>query len=193
MKFEDWNAKTVEGRILEMAEALRLSPAARGPQSFGSAMPEAVRVPGEGYGYGAAYYRKTVSAGALGRMEQVWAWINALPEQSDRKLIYAWSWVKVRKGMKISAFAEENDLNERTLRRAVTAVCQRIANNLNRNHAIRLDSADLQVSENQPDITSQTVTSESCVTHWRGEGAKPQLDPAHARRWVIDHREIRAR
>jgi hypothetical protein len=193
MKFEDWNAKTVEGRILEMAEALRLSPAARGPQTFGNGMPDPVKDPGEGYGYGAAYYRKTVSAGALGRMEQVWAWINALPDQSDRTLIYAWSWVKVRKGMKISAFAAENDLNERTLRRAVTAVCQRIANNLNRNHAIRLDSADLQVSENQPDITSQTVTSESCVKHWRSEDAKPQIDPAHAQRRVLDHREIRAR
>jgi hypothetical protein len=66
-------------------------------------------------------------------MEQVWAWINALPDQADRKLIYAWSWVKVRRGLKISAFAAENDLNERTLRRAVTTVCQRIANNLNRN------------------------------------------------------------
>lgn len=193
MKFEDWTAKAVEDRILEMAEALRLSPAAKGPQAFGSAMPEPVRDPGEGYGYGAVYYRKTVSAGALGRMEQVWAWINALPEQSDRKLIYAWSWVKVRKGLKISAFASENDMNERTLRRAVTAVCQRIANDLNRNHAIRLDGADLQVSENQPDIAPQTVTSESCVTHWRGKDAKPQLDPSQPRRWVLDHREIRAR
>jgi hypothetical protein len=193
MKFHDWTAKGVELRILEMADTLRKSPSVKGPQAFGNNMPEPVRRYDESYGHQSARYRETASAASLGRMEQVWKWINALPSEADRKLIYAWSWVKVRKGLKIAAFAEENDLNERTLRRAITALCQGIADDLNQTGQFRLVVPDLQVSEIQPDIASQTVTSESCVTHWRAADAKPQIDPALASRRVIEPRTSRAR
>lgn len=193
MKFQDWTAKAVEERILEMADTLRLMPAVKGPKMFGNAMPEPVRRYDEAYGFYAAHYRPTASAGALGRTEHVWAWINALPNEADRKLIYAWSWVKVRRGMKISAFAAENDLNERTLRRSISVICQRIADNLNQKGQFRLSGADLQLSEIQPDIASSTVTSEKCATHWRAPDAKPQVDPALASRRVLEPRHSRAR
>lgn len=119
--------------------------------------------------------------------------LNALPIEFDRKLIYAWSWVKVRKGMKIAAFAAENDLNERTLRRSVTAICQRIADRLNQEHQIRLLTPDCVVSEIQPDIATQTVTSGNCVTAWRAPDARPQVDPALASLRVIEPRHGRAR
>jgi hypothetical protein len=95
-------------------------------------MPEALRSFEESYGAHAARYRENASAGPLARMERAFGWINALPQETDRKLIYAWSWVKVRRGRTISAFAEENAFTKRTLRRAVTAICQAIADNLNK-------------------------------------------------------------
>lgn len=193
MNFTDWTAKAVEIRILEMADTLRISPATRGPKAYGNAMPEAVRRYDDAYGFHTARYRETASAASLGRMEQVWNWINALPEEVDRKLIYAWSWVKVRKGMKLSAFAAENELTDRTLRREISRICQLIANNLNRSMQVRLNNADCGLSENQPDIASTTVTSEKCVTHWMAPDAKPQIDPAFAAKRVLDHRAIRVR
>ncbi|WP_156408845.1 DUF6362 family protein [Rhizobium sp. Root708] len=176
-----------------MAETLRRMPAARGPKAFGSAMPETVRSVSEAFGYQPARYRQTASAGALGRMEGVFGWINALSDENERKLIYAWSWVKVRKGVTIARFAEENLLNERTLRRAITAICQSIADILNQKGQFRLGGADLQVSETQADITSTTVSSEKCVTHWRDSDAKPHIDPALAPLRVIETRQARAR
>ena len=193
MNFVDWTAKAVEARILEMADTLRVSPAVRGPKMFGNAMPESVKRYDESYGLQAARFKETASAASLGRMEQVWNWINALPSEADRKLIYAWSWVKVRKGMKISAFAAENDLNDRTLRRQIDRICQRIADNLNRITAVRLNSPGCVVSENQSDIASSTVTSEKCATHWIAPDGKPQIDPALAKFRVIKPRDVRAR
>lgn len=193
MKFGDWTAKAVEEWIIEMADTLRKLPAARGPKVFGNAMPEALRSFEESYGAHAARYRENASAGALARMEQVFGWINALPQEADRKLIYAWSWVKVRRGRTISAFAEENAFNERTLRRAVTAICQAIADNLNQKGQVRLLAPDCAVSEVQADIASTTVTSGNCVTAWRSPDAKPQVDPALARRRVLEPRHARAR
>lgn len=51
MKFQDWTAKAVEVRILEMADTLRVSPAVRGPQAYGNNMPDPVRRHDESYGH----------------------------------------------------------------------------------------------------------------------------------------------
>lgn len=195
MNFTDWSAKSIETRILEMADTLRVCPAVRGPKAFGSNMPETVKRYDESYGFDVARYKETASAAALSRMDDVFTWINALPLQEDRKLIYAWSWVKVRKGMKISAFAAENELNDRTLRRQIDRICQHIANNLNRITLVRLNNPDCIVSEIQPDIAPQTVSSGSRdqIRHWREADARPQIDPALATRRVLDNRAIRAR
>lgn len=193
MKYEAWTWKAVEGRILEMADTLRISPSVKGPREFGNAMPEPVKRYDESYGFQTARYKESASAASLSRMSQCWGWINALSDEADRKLIYAWSWVKVRKGMKLSRFAAENDLNDRMLRREITRICQQIANNLNQIMLVRLNNEDCSLSENQPETTSTTVSSDKCATHWIAPDGKPQVDPALAKSRVIKPREIRAR
>lgn len=168
-EYSEWTAKTVEGRILEAAETLMLCPNANlggGGSIWGEYKDD--------YGPVKATYKKRPSGGALDRMTKVWEWINALPEMSDRKLIYAWSYVKVRKGLKISAFAAENDFSDRTLKRQITDICQRIANDLNRLYEVRLTVAVDQVAENQASIVPYNISSQKCaVTNWRSADAKP--------------------
>jgi len=181
MIYAAWTWKAIEARIIEMADTLRMMPAYRGPKQYGSAMPEVVRRYDEAYGFEAARYRESASAANLGRAEEVWAWINALPIEADRKLLYAWSWVKVRKGMKIAAFAAENDLSDRMLRRQIQHHCQVIANDLNRRMLVRLNSEDCSVSENVGEHGQSDVTSNNCERsspHWMAPDARPILDPS---------------
>ena len=193
MIFLDWTAKAVEHRILGMADTIRKLPAVRGPKAFGSAMPDVVRRQVEAYGSNRSRYRETASAGELACMEEARDWINGLPDQAERRFIYAWSWTKVRRGFTVSRFAEENDMNERTLRRAVTAACQRIADNLNRAQQVRLSTRDCLLSESAPFLTSTTVSSEKCATDWRASDARPQIDPAQSKSRVVEPRKNRAR
>ncbi len=164
MKYAAWTWKAIEARIIEMADTLRLVPAHYGPREFGSPAIETVKSYEEAYGFHAARYSETASAASLGRMEEVFGWINGYLCEADRKLIYAWSWVKVRSGMKISAFAAENDLSDRMLRREITRICQLIANDLNRRMLVRLNSDDCALSENQPELDQSDVTSNNCGT-----------------------------
>lgn len=196
MNYEAWTWKAIEIRIIEMADTLRVLPADRGPKQFGSAMPEVVRRHDEAYGFDAARYRESASAAELGRMEECFGWINSYLDEAGRKLIYAWSWVKVRKGMKIHAFAAQNDMNDRMLRRQIQHYCQIIANGLNRIMLTRLNSEDCGLSENEGESDQSDVTSKKCersAPHWMAPDAKPQIDPALAQTRVINHRDIRAR
>lgn len=179
MKYEAWSWKAVEGRIIEMADTLRLTPSVSGPANFVSLMPEVVREQSESYGYSSAGYTNRASPGALDRMVEAWGWVNSYLEEADRKLIYAWSWVKVRKGMKIGRFAYENEMDDRNLRRRIVKCCQIIANNLNRIVFVRLNSEDCGVSENQPESDQSDVTSKKCERsspHWMAPDARPILD-----------------
>lgn len=193
MNFTDWTAKLVKDRIIEMADTLRMVPAVKGPKSYGNAMPEGVRQRSEAFGYHKATYRETASAAALWRMEQCFGWINSLPDQYDRELLYGWSFEKVRTGRSLADFAEENGMNERKLLRAVIAICQRIADRLNQERQIRLSAPDCAVSENAFELTSTTVSSEKCATHWRASDGRPHIDPALPKSRVIEPRKIRAR
>lgn len=180
MNYEAWTWKAVEGRVLEMADTIRMMPRAKGPKVYGSAMPEAVQSFSEAYGSEAARYRESASAASLARSEQVWGWINSYLDEPARKLLYAWSWVKVRKGMKISAFAARNDMNDRMLRRSIQSHCQIIANNLNRIMLVRLNSEDCDLSENEGEGDQSDVTSNSCERSprsWMEWDAKPIHDP----------------
>ncbi|AOF92156.1 hypothetical protein BSY16_1143 [Sinorhizobium sp. RAC02] len=158
-------------------------------------MPDVVRRQVEAYGSSRRRYLETASVGELALMEEVWDWINDLPKQVERQFLYAWSWVKVRKGLTISRFAEENYMNERTLRRAVTVVCQSVADNLNRACQVRLSIPDCVVSESSAFSASNTVSSESCATEWRDSDARPHIDPALPKSRVLapPPRKIRAR
>lgn len=164
MKYQAWTWKAVEGRVLEMADTLRLMPKHKGPKEYGSAMPEAVRRHEEAYGSDTAHSKETASAANLERMEQVWTWVNSYLSEPERKLIYAWSWVKVRKGMKIAAFAAENDMSDRMLRREIVKLCSIIANNLNQITLVRLNSEDCSLSENEGESDQSDVTSNNCGT-----------------------------
>ncbi|ARO24763.1 hypothetical protein TAL182_CH03018 [Rhizobium sp. TAL182] len=179
MNYEAWTWKAVETRIIEMADTLRLVPAYRGPKQYGSAMPEVVRRYDEAYGFDASRYGESASAADLARMEEVFGWINSMLDETARKLVYAWSWIKVRKGMKISAFAAENDMNDRMLRRQIQLHCQTIANNLNRVVLVRLNSEDCGLSENEGESDQSDVTSKKCersAPHWMASDARPILD-----------------
>lgn len=179
MKYEAWTWKAIEARIIEMADTLRMTPAASGPANFVTLMPEVVREQHESYGYSAAGYSNRASPGALDRMVEVWGWINAYLAEADRKLIYAWSWVKVRKGMKIGRFAYENDMSDRMLRREIVRICHIIAGELNRIMLVRLNNADCALSENEGESDQSDVTSNKCersAPHWMAPDARPIQD-----------------
>lgn len=167
-----WTARAVEDRVIEAAETLMLLPNTPGPREFGNSMPTVVednRVE--------TRYRRRPSRDALDRMPQTWEWINALPKQADRVLLYSWAWVKVRSGRRIDDFASREGMNVRTLRRAITSICQQIANNLNRMHLVRLNDHVDAVSEITEEIVPSTVTSVKYASHWRAPDAKPQHLP----------------
>ncbi len=164
MKYQAWTWKAVERRVLEMADTLRKVPGYYGPKEFGSPAIDAVPSKEEAYGYNTARFKESASAGELGRMEQVWAWVNSYLSEPERKFIYAWSWVKVRKGMKIAAFAAENDMSDRMLRREIVKLCSIIANNLNQITLVRLNNEDCSLSENEGESDQSDVTSNNCGT-----------------------------
>jgi len=176
MNYEAWTWKAIEGRIIEMADTLRMTPAVSGPANFVSLMPEVVREQQESYGYSTAGYSHRASPGALDRMVEVWEWVNTYLDEADRKIIYAWSWVKVRKGMRIGRFAYENELDDRNLRRKIKKCCQQIANNLNRIMFVRLNSEDCGVSENEGESDQSDVSPKKCATHWMESDARPILN-----------------
>lgn len=166
MKFTAWTSKDVEDRIIEAAETLMLCPRDTGPKAFGSAMPEPVRSRDE-YGYGSAWYKRRPSGAALSRMTEVWGWINAHPVESERQLLYSWAAVKARKGRTVADFALERGMKSRTLRWAISAICQRIANDLNQKYSIWLTERIDPVAETEAETASSTVASKRHANHFR--------------------------
>lgn len=173
MNYTAWTARAVEDRVIEAAETLMLLPNVKGPQQYGSSMPQSVP-DWQAYGSEPLRYKRRPSRDALDRMPETWEWINALPSQADRVLLYSWAWVKVRSGRKIEDFASCQSMNVRTLRRAITSICQQIANNLNRMHMVRLNDAVDPVSEIPDEMDPSTVSSVNYASHWRAADAKPQ-------------------
>lgn len=171
MTYQAWTAKAVEESVLEAAETLMQMPNDyRGGGSIWSEYKDE---------YGPTRTRVVVrpTGAAIDRMEKVWDWINRLPEQADRVLLYAWAWVKARRGRSINDFASREGMNVRTLRRTVTRICQLIANDLNRMQLVRLNSAVDPVSENQSELHPEQISSVSYANHWRAADAKPRHLP----------------
>lgn len=77
-------------------------------------------------------YKRRASPAEIDDMHKVWEWINALPNESDRKLLYAWSYIKARKGARLKGFAAKNCMSEGGLRKKIDKLCQLIANNQGR-------------------------------------------------------------
>lgn len=167
-----WTAKEVEYRVLEAAETLMLCPNHYG--GGGSAWPAFPQDPQESYAYNAARYRRLPSPGAISRMTATWGWINAHPAESERKLLYAWAWQKTKKGKFLNDFASREGVNSRTLRRAITAICQAIADRLTQSGLACLDGAVDDVSEITPENASQKVSFPKHANHFLEPGAKPR-------------------
>lgn len=180
MKYEAWTARAVEDRVIEAAETLMLLPDVKGPSAYGCAMPAYVQ-DWNAYAAEPSRYKRRASREALDRMPETWGWINTFLDEADRRFLYAWAWIKARQGKKIADFASREGMNVRTLRRAVTRLCQRIANELNRNHAVRLNDHVDAVSENlvreAADIDAEVASDVKYATWWRAPDAKPRHLP----------------
>lgn len=191
--FQDWTYETVRTRIVEAAETLLATPASLGPRMAGGAMGDVVREIGESYGYGTTTYRRVLAPGALSRMEEVWVWINTYLAETDRKLVYDYSFIKTRKGMYLDRYLQRNDMVRRTFERKINRCCQTIASALNRKHLVRFGNPIDAVSQISVEDTSSTVSSEKCATHWIAPDGKPHIDPDLPLERTLDHRVIRAR
>jgi hypothetical protein len=168
-----WTAKAVENRVLEASETLMLC-----PNHFiggGSAWPAFPQDPQESYAYNEARYRRRASPGALSRMMTTWGWINDHPAESERKLLYAWAWQKTKKGKFLNDFASREGINSRTLRRAITAICQAIADRLNQHKIAWLDHDVDVVSEITPENAPKTVMFPKHANYFLEPGAKPRF------------------
>ncbi|TJV51143.1 MAG: hypothetical protein E5Y01_16275 [Mesorhizobium sp.] len=167
-----WTAKAVEYRVLEAAETLMLCPNHYG--GGGSAWPAFPQDPQDSYAYNEARYRRRPSPGALSRMTQTWGWINAHPAESERKLLYAWAWQKTKKGRFLNDFASREGINSRTLRRAITAICQAIADRLTQAGLACFEHVVDEVSEITTEIAPIKVPSQKHASHFMEPGAKPR-------------------
>lgn len=177
MTYAVWTYDAVRAQIIEAAETLMMGEPDRGP-GFAGLMGDVVREVAESYGYGSAAYRRIPSPGALSRMEEAWTWINTYLDEPDRRLVYEYGFIMTRKGLTLTRWCEKNGWIKRTFERAVNRCCQRIADNLNRKHAIRLTAQIDAVSQDQAEQSSFEVASDNRASvkrqpYHRADGAKP--------------------
>ena len=173
-----WTSKQVELRLLEAAETLIICPRATGPRGYGNTMPEPLRRANEAYAEERTRVRRQPSAAALDRMEQCWAWINALEQPQDRQLLYHWARAKIGRGRSLKVLAMEEGLSDRTLRREVSRLCKRIADRLNGEGMALLHRPD-EDRLPLPDAPPAAVNAGSdSANHWRACGARPEIDRA---------------
>lgn len=164
MHYRDWTAEQVRDWLIEAAETANKLPGGYGPKKQpGNSMPAVVLEKWKDAAPTTEPSRPIASSGALSRMEQVWSWINKLPHKQERDLLYDWSEAKALGRGYLARVMERNEITERTLRRAVMAVCQGIANALNRKHAIRLTMKVDGVSVIGDPVCDFSVSSKYCA------------------------------
>lgn len=196
MNFNDWKPKAVELRLIEAMETHLALPMVHGPRAYGNSMPEIVRERWKDAAPSRTKYRKRLSPDAISRMEECWTWTSTMLSAGDREFIDEWARLKVTKGRRLNEMSGESGAIAKEINRRKHRVCSVIANVLNRNHQVRLNSGDCDVSETEADIDITTVSSETrdpSVNHWIATGARPHLDPGLPRERLLDHRAIRAR
>lgn len=191
MTYQAWTAKHVELRILEAARTLMLCPNVQGPKQYGNAMPEPVRRQVEAYGSNAPRYRKAPEPGAIDRMEKTWGWINARPED-DRRLVYTWSYFKVRRGVKVKQIIASMGYSSRTFYRELARVFADICEDLNKNHV-----PDLTLAQTSRKIRANQISSPKYENRtgnaWMADGARPQVPVEAPKSRVIRPRKRRKR
>jgi hypothetical protein len=158
--YATWTYSDIRARVIEAADTLMMGEPDRGP-GFAGLMGDVVREVSEAYGYGNLSIKRIPSPGALARMEETWRWINSWLPEDDRRLCYEYGFVMTRKGHTIAGWCERNGWIKRTFERAVNRCCQRIANELNRKHEVRLTSDVDAVSQIEAEHASFEVASDN--------------------------------
>jgi hypothetical protein len=179
--YQTWTYSDVRARVIEAADTLMMGEADRGP-GYAGLMGDVVQSFNDAYGADAARYRRVPSPGAIARMEETWVWINTCLEEAERRLVYEYGFIMTRKGLTIAGWCERNGWVRRTFERAVNRACQRIADNLNRKHLVRL-TADIDVlSQIEAKHASFEVASDNRAPvkpklYHRAEDATPTHTP----------------
>lgn len=157
--YQAWTYEMVRDRIIEAAETLLMNPANIGPRLVGMALFGEYKddyLRGEG-----TRIRSAPTAHALAEMEETWQWINDWLPEKDRKLVYDYGFIMSRKGLTLGVWCERNGWIRRTFERAVARCCQRIADNLNRKHQVRLTMPFDVLSQIRAKHASFEVASDS--------------------------------
>lgn len=178
-----WSAEIVELWIREAGETLMLSPRVIGPKAPSTGWPAFPRDQRDAYGYDASRFVPRPTADALQRMTTVWGWINALPDETDRILLYSFSWSRARRSRFHADFARKHGISSRTVRRRIIAICQGIADRLVLSGVAMQHPALDAMSREAPEPASQDVASTSYASHEMAADAKPSHQPESA-----DHR-----
>lgn len=179
--YQTWTRGDVKARIIEAADTLMMGEPDRGP-GYAGLMGDVVREVAESYGYGSLAYRRVPSPGAIARMEETWVWINTFLDEAERRLVYEYGFIMTRKGLTIAGWCERNGWIRRTFERAVNRACQRIADNLNRKHKVRLTADIDALSQIEAKHASFEVASDSRASvkhklYHRAEDATPTHTP----------------
>lgn len=178
-----WSAEIVEFWIREAGETLMASPRVVGPKAPSTGWPAFPRDQRDAYGYEPSRFVRRPTADEIQRMTTVWGWINALPDETDRMLLYSFSWSKARRARFHARFARENGISSRTVRRRIIALCQGIAERLVIGGvALRHPALDAMSIE-APITGPQDVASKNYANHEMAADAKPSHQPESA-----DHR-----
>lgn len=177
MKYQAWDYQAVRDRIIEAAETLIAHPAALGPRMASGSMSNELARASDAYGKDRPSYRRTLSAGALSRMEETWEWINTWLNEAQRKTVYDYGFIRSRKGLILAKWCERNEVVKRTFERAVRQCCQVIADKLNQINKIRLSTAMDPMSQNHVEADAETVASKKYAHFEMMPGAKPRHDP----------------
>ena len=172
-EFHAWTAKAVENRIIEAAETLMLCPRVCGPANVRNSMPDTILQHHAAYGASEIRYRRMPTPGALDRMETSWEWINALPDQAERELLYEWARIKCGKGRTVAWLAKAKGYTERGLRRKITHICTDISIKLNTAHVANTEQASEPRGKDGAPVHSQKNRHPH---HWMQENAKPAID-----------------
>ena len=171
-KFSSWTRQGVEQRIVEAAETLMLCPKVKGPAAYGNSMPDPLRSPMESYGTSSRKYYRRPDAAALDRMEECWQWINCLPDNHSRRLVYDWARAKCAPKGALRQLAARERTNERGLRRQINRIFITIANQLNASHAVRPD--ELNAMELQSEFPQSDTKTHP--PYWRTPNGRPSID-----------------
>ncbi|KAB2728241.1 DUF6362 family protein [Brucella anthropi] len=177
MTLSEMTAADMEARVIEAAATEGLLPRVNGPKSGGNSMPDVVRE-WSSYASEPSRYIRRPKPDAIDRMMETVCWINDTLPEDERLFLYKWAKAKVTKGVKLNDFAKKNDINNRTMRRYIRFLCQRVIDGASRLERFRLTEAVDPVSENDDNSHQQTVSSEKCATHWRAPDAKPKNIPS---------------